>query len=158
MRRLVPIVMALIATNPVAAWEIDGFRAGMTLAEAQASAARSRITLKPVQGMPGSFLVSRLGAEAHASIGFCKDQTILFSYSGFNVGGFDAFVRMVEREERRLGQGQYGVYSSETNQGALHQIKVSWRESFWIVEINALQLGAGRVGASRLVSGFAALC
>ena len=87
---------------PVAAlaWEVDGLRSGMSVAEVtKVMLARGESIDRRVEigGRKGAYLLS----VKSGWLGFCSDA--LYSYSRFLPGGFVAFVVSTDREAKRLG-------------------------------------------------------
>jgi hypothetical protein len=87
---------------PVAAlaWEIDGLRSGMTVAEVtkvMLAKGESIDRRAEIGGRKGAYLLS----VKSGWLGFCSD--VLYSYNRFLPGGFVAFVVNVDREAKRLG-------------------------------------------------------
>lgn len=151
-------ILALLAARPAMAFEVEGLRAGMTLAEARAIAQRRQMTLRPVPAITGVYSVARAGEEPHGTITFCGNRDALFAYTGFNVGGFDAFVRMVERETGRLGQGAYSTSITEGTDGPIYEMRVEWREVFWRVSVAAHIGPRLPVAAARGLNAFDTFC
>jgi hypothetical protein len=140
MRCLVHVACLLVATftpSAVSAWEADGFRSGMTLAEAMAvliSRGEGVLDRFQISGGPknaygvqiksksgwGSYGVKLKGGELHGGwLLFCSD--VLYGYDRFLPGGFEAFVTNAEREARRLG-----APTLQSLSGASMQIIASW--------------------------------
>ena len=151
-------ILALLSAWPAMAFEIEGLRAGMTLAEVRAIAQRRQMTLRPVPAIAGVYSLARAGEEPHGTITFCGNRDALFAYTGFNVGGFDAFVRLVERETNRLGHGAYSTSITEGTDGPTYAMRVEWREEFWRVSVSAHIGPRLPVGASRGVNAFDRFC
>ena len=155
---VVSLLVLLLGGSRVEAFEIDGFRVGMTLAEARAVANRRGLLLNPLPNNPGMFLIGGRGAP-QANVTFCAHRDALFAYSGPSVGGFGAFTRMIERETARLGQGQIAASTVESASGPVSVVHVVWREQSWTVSIVANAVGeTGPVTTSRLVSAFVTQC
>lgn len=117
LRRVVGGVVVVVIPFTASAWEADGFRSGMTLAEAMAvvvSRGEGTIHRAEVAGGPKNsysvILKSKSGAYGYklrsgelqsGLLTFCSD--VLFGYDRLLPGGFEAFVTNTEREARRLG-------------------------------------------------------
>jgi hypothetical protein len=119
------------------AWEEDGFRSGMTLAEAMAVVAsygQGALNRIKVSGGPkNAYSVTIGGKNGWNSYGyklssgelqtgavhFCSD--VLYGYDRLLPGGFEAFVKNTEREASRLGAATLQSFSR-----APMQIVASW--------------------------------
>jgi hypothetical protein len=159
--RLLPLCALFVAalSAPAAAFEIDGFRAGNSLDEVRARAAQADYLLAPVQGVDGLYSVARRGERtAHATITFCESRDALFAYYTTTVGGFDAFVRMAERETLRLGDGRYEASTTEGPGGPTSSLRITWKESWWTVSVSAATGPTYSLSAARGLSAFDALC
>lgn len=156
--RAVAALAPLIAALPSAAFEIDGFTAGQSVALTQSRATQRGMVLTPLPSSRGVYSVAYGGQSPHATITFCGNKNAMFAYTGFGVGGFDAFARLVEREDARLGPGAYSATTIESIDGPISRVEVVWRESWWTVSVLALMQARGPVSASRGLSAFSAVC
>jgi hypothetical protein len=133
-------VVGIVTPFTASAWEADGFRAGMTLAQAMA------VTLSHGEGILGRFetpgirggprnaymvqLKRKAGWDSHGPklasgetnsgrLIFCSD--VLYAYDRYLPGGFEAFVTSTEREARQRGAPTLQSFS-----GASMSISASW--------------------------------
>jgi hypothetical protein len=148
----------LMAAKAAPAFQIDGLFAGQSLAMTQANAARNGMTLAAIAESRGVYTVARAGQPPHATITFCANRDAMFAYTGLGVGGFDAFTRMVEREDARLGTGRYTAATIESADGPISRVAVEWQEQWWAVSVAAIMLARGPVSASRGMTALAAIC
>ena len=111
MRRIarpVAVIAGLLVPCIANAWEVDGLRSGMTLAEATAAVLSSGDIVDSRVGIAGAdgrtvknkYSLGVRGAHRNAWLSFCSD--VLYRYDRFLPGGFEAFVRSTEQEARRL--------------------------------------------------------
>lgn len=98
MRALVHLCSAcclLIASSSAAAWEVDGLRSGMALAEATKVALARGVTLKNHvrTDRKDAYFV----ATSNGWLAFCRD--VLYGYEKVHPGGFETFVMELEKEQ-----------------------------------------------------------
>lgn len=136
MRRIVAVILVTSVPYSASAWEVDGFRSGMTLAEAM-TVIRSHgkgvlnrfevrgavkntysLTLKGKVGWDYGYKLMS-GELTSGSLTFCSD--ILYGYDRYLAGGFEGFVTNTERETGRLGNPTLQSFT-----GASMQISASW--------------------------------
>jgi hypothetical protein len=100
MARVLAFLIGLLTPAAALAWEIDGLRSGMTVAEVtRVMLARGESIDRRVEigDRKGAYLLS----VKSGWLSFCSD--VLYSYNRFLPGGFAAFVVNVDREAKRLG-------------------------------------------------------
>ncbi len=135
--------IAVVISSPTQAFEINGFRSYMKEEEALRILQRRFEHVMPVQQMDTSNTAylgtSSISSEAE-SIVLCESR--LESYSADVRGGFQAFVRLVERETAIRGPGKYTASSHETSAGSWNTIRFAWRVSEDTKEIFISQVGS----------------
>ena len=120
--------IAIVISSPTQAFEINGFRSYMKEEEALRILQRRFERVMPVQQMDTrktAYLGTSSTSSEAESIVLCDGR--LTSYSADVRGGFQAFVRLVERETAIRGPGQYTASSHETSAGSWNTIRFEWR-------------------------------
>jgi hypothetical protein len=126
-------VASLIAASlPTTAFELQGYRSGMSLAEVTEIAKRSGWEVVPVgfvvSSGNGSYSLRRSLPSGALTFGidfsFCNDR--LMSLGETIQGGFDAFARTLEAYTKRFGQGSVSSRSENGPNGTLSEITVEW--------------------------------
>lgn len=133
-RYLAPFSM--IISFPVVAFEVNGIRAGMSVADVQRRAG-PLVQAGEVdsQGISSYFTDRRDGYNS--AFTFCRGALFQLNY---NIpGGFPAFVRLVSQENTRLGLGSANTSTGDTQYGAYNALVVKWQERTWLVQITASQ-------------------
>jgi hypothetical protein len=90
----------LLLPRAAVAWEIDGLRSGMTIAEATKAVLAQGDTIDrrmELRERNDAYLLK----VTSGWLSFCSD--VLYAYRRFLPGGFEAFVLNTERETKRLG-------------------------------------------------------
>ena len=102
-------VVALLlgpAVHTVSAQEsLGGFTLGMSREAALAKLKADGAKIEEEKGTPETYLIRRGGTISGENIGFCAG--VLVSYRMEIKGGVDAFIRQLETETARRGQGEY---------------------------------------------------
>jgi len=117
MLRLSCVLMGIVIPSAVAAWDEDGLRSGMSESEAmnvvlsRGEKIEHRVEMADRKG---AYSLSVPGAR----LTFCSD--VLYEYTRFLPGGFEAFVQNTERVAKVLGPPLFESYAVKS------EISASW--------------------------------
>ncbi|GEO18557.1 hypothetical protein MAE02_62530 [Microvirga aerophila] len=122
----------IVASLPTMAFELQGYRSGMSLAEVTEIAKHSGWEIVPVgfvlSSGNGSYGLRRPLPSGALTFGidfsFCNDHLMLLGET--IQGGFDAFARTLEAYTKRFGQGSISSRSENGPNGTLSEITVEW--------------------------------
>jgi hypothetical protein len=137
MRALIACLL-LLAAGPSLAFEVEGYRAGMPIAEIQQRKANVGWRWLPLPRFDSMQSVVALapGNSARETFGFCRNR--LSSYMVEAGGGFSTFASAVERETKRLGPGSYTVHNSVPPAEPANTLEFSWPDRAWEVHISLM--------------------
>ena len=126
---------SLLGASPVLAFEMDGYRVGMPMAEVQQLWAALGWRLEPIPLLStGPYQMmwpvpTRGQADiVRTTFGFCRDRLTIYMA---DVGDASDFVRLVAQETARLGQGRYSVLNLDKTSRPVRSLKFTWRERTW---------------------------
>lgn len=136
MRLLISLFAVALAhlSHPAIAFEVDGYRSGMSLSEVTAVGRRSGWDVASISFLgslgDGSYIQQRQlpsgGVEYGRDISFCNHRLMSL---GENIkGGFDAFVATVEAFTSRFGKGNLASRSEAGQKGVSSTVTVEWSD------------------------------
>jgi hypothetical protein len=135
MRSAMAMGLGLAATCSAAAWEVDGFRSGMSSTAIEGGAIASQLKKVPLGDRIDAYVLQ--GGGRWFSV--CKGK--IFEYSFEIRGGYDEFVRAVEREQIARGRASMFAYSMKS------EVLAQWEEGSEIITIG---IGRNAVGTGPL--------
>lgn len=131
------LLAALIAVSPVRAFDVDGFKTGMTVEEAQAVARGAGFFLDKPQGT--LWTVYETSVSDRQRLAFCNGR--LFAY-GKPLKDLSAFIRALSQKTSDAGRGEYGSsgYDGMTPGTTIQTMYITWKDGDDGVSLQAKQL------------------
>jgi hypothetical protein len=133
LRLAIAVAALLLGASPALAFDVDGYRAGMPMAEVQRRVVEMGWRWEP--SGTGGYRSARAvspgpsGSEIINVFGFCRGQLVAYNTG---VGEhFSDFLRLVEKETARLGTARYEANTDETPHGPFRVLSFIWREQTW---------------------------
>jgi hypothetical protein len=109
-------------TAQASSFEVDGYRAGMTVAETRRLAAAQGWQILYV--LPSGGFATRRNRDLGPSFTFCRGR--LWVHELNYPGGFPTFNRLIEAETITRGEGTYSAENSQYARGSIHSLMLSW--------------------------------
>ena len=134
-RIAVAIAAMLLLAKVATAFEVDGYRAGMTVGEVRQVAEGRGLIWVSLQDS-GQFAAFD-SDELVSRFWFCSQK--LYLYSAIIPGGVSAFTRIIERETTAHGRGQYAVENTDGSGGAVGGISISWKVIWGTLQVSLYQ-------------------
>jgi hypothetical protein len=130
-------LITLLAGTPAMAFEVEGFKTGMTYDEVQGIAqGAGYILTKP---RTSGWTVYETSASDKQRFGFCRDR--LFGYTK-PLKDLAAFVRVLHQKTKEAGQGIYGssFYEGLAANNSVHSMYINWTQDEDAFSLRAQQL------------------
>lgn len=129
------------------AFEVEGFRAGMSPSEANAVAASLGTVLRLTDGTAPGLAIYETDEVEPLLLGFCRDR--LFDFSRSRGTAPITFIELVHAATLSFGPAHLNTRIQDTHHGQLHTIAVTWPRRGWTyaVELHARDSGSQVVEA-----------
>ncbi len=127
------------------AFEVEGFRAGMSPSEADAVAASRGTALRLTDRAEHGLAIYETNEVEPLLLGFCRDR--LFDFSRSRGTAPITFIELVHQATLSFGPAHLNTRIQTTSHGQLHTVVVAWPRHGWTY---AVELHA-RDGASQVV-------
>ncbi|HYU11848.1 MAG TPA: hypothetical protein VEK82_04675 [Stellaceae bacterium] len=133
------VSLALLHVSKAAAFDVDGFKVGMTIEEAQALAHRQGFSLTNRKDNPWPVFETTLSKDQ--KLAFCNEQ--LFGYSK-PLKDLTAFIRSLTQMTRDLGRGEYSSqgYDSPISPESIFTMYVNWQSGDEEIGLKAQQFNS----------------
>lgn len=129
------------------AFEVEGYRAGMSPSEAVAVAAARGTALRLTDGAAPGLAIYETDEVEPVLLGFCRDR--LFDFSRSRGTAPTTFIELVHMATLSLGPAHLNTRIQDTRHGRLHTVAVTWPQRGWTyaVELHARDGGSQVVEA-----------